>query len=191
MAETRVTRRSEPEFPSLTRRSSIFGDYDDYSPFSLFRRLSDEMDRAFSNAWGGRQSDLWSPPIEVRQKDGNMVVTAELPGIRREDVNVEVTDEGLCIEGERKHEHKEETEDYIRTERRYGKFYRCIPLPENAKADQARADFHDGVLEVTIPLPPEQRANRRRIEVQGGPAKPVTSETTTTQNRTQTERKVG
>lgn len=196
MAESRVTRRSEPEFPSLSRRSSLLGarDYDDYSPFSLFRRLSDDMDRTFANFWGGRESEMWAPAVEVRERDGNVVVTADLPGMRREDISLEVTDEGLCIQGERKREHQEEKEGYWRSERRYGRFYRCVPLPENAKIDQAHADFHDGVLEVTIPATEEQQRNRRKIEIQsgnGGATKPAGSETAPAQTTPRTERRAG
>lgn len=198
MAESRITRRSEPEFPSLSRRSSLLGprDYDDYSPFSIFRRLSDEMDRTFANFWGsGSESGMWAPPIEVRERDGKLVVTAELPGVRREDVKVEMTDEGLCIQGERKQEQREEKEGYIRSERRYGTFYRCIPLPENAQSENARAEFKDGILEITVPVPESQQQRRRQIEIHSGEggssAKPVTSETTSAQNAPRTERRAG
>ena len=197
MAESRITRRSEPEFPSLSRRSSLLGarDYDESSPFSLFRRLSDEMDRTFANFRGsGSEPEMWAPPIEVRERDGKLLVTAELPGMRPEDVTLEVTDDGLCIQGERKQEHREEKEGYVRSERRYGTFYRCVPLPENVQTDQARAEFKNGVLEVTIPLPESQRLRRRQIEIHsgdGGAFKPVSSETTSTQTTPRVDRRVG
>ncbi len=151
------------------------GDLFSMSPFALMRRLSDEMDRIFSDTpshgeFGGAQGyqhAVWMPTLEVRERDNNLVVTAELPGIEKNDVNVEVTDDALIIEGERKQEHKEERGGFHRSERSYGRFYRAIALPEGVKADNAKAHFNNGVLEVTIPID-QAKQNRRRIEVQSG-----------------------
>src|SRR5690242_4140588 len=85
------------------------------NPFSLMRRLSDEMDRAFATSFGlptgGRsgfgEEVTWAPPVEVYERDNNLVVTAELPGMNKDDVKVEVTNEGLIIQGERRREHEE------------------------------------------------------------------------------------
>lgn len=92
------------------------------------------------------------------------MVTAELPGLKKEEVKVELSDKVLIIEGERSREHKTDHEGYHRYERSYGKFYRSIPLPEGAKADQAKAETNDGVLKVTIPAPQEKK-NVRQVEV--------------------------
>ncbi len=150
------------------------GDLFSMSPFALMRRLSDEMDRLFSDVpsrgeSGGSQfsSAVWMPALEVRERDNNLVVSAELPGLDKNDVNVEVTDDALIIEGERKQEHSEERGGFHRSERSYGRFYRAIPLPDGVKADNAKANFRNGVLEVTIPIDPSKQ-NRRRIEVQSG-----------------------
>ena len=74
---------------------------------------------------------------------------------------MEVTDEGLVIQGERKREHEEKREGYYRSERSYGQFYRLIPLPENANIDQAHAEFRNGELRVSIPVPEQQRRVRQ------------------------------
>ena len=108
---------------------------------------------------------MWTPAMEVREKDGNLIVCADLPGIDNNDVKVEIENDMLVIEGERKREHTEEREGWHRSERSYGSFYRAIPLPEGAKADDAKADFHNGVLEVRIPLE-EPKSNRRQIHIQ-------------------------
>jgi HSP20 family protein len=146
-------------FPSLGP-SELFG----ASPFSLMRRFTDEMDRIFESAGGWRASEKaqWAPAVEVSERDGRLEVVADLPGIKESDVKVEVTDEGLVIQGERKHEHEEKREGFYRSERSYGQFYRLIPLPEDAHVDQARAEFHNGELRVTVPIPEQQQQRKTR-----------------------------
>ena len=96
-----------------------------------------------------------------------MIVRAELPGLNKDDVKVEVTDDGLIIRGERKQEHEEKGEGFYRSERSYGQFYRLIPLPEDVNTDQVRADFSNGVLEITVPVP-ERQQRRREISIGAG-----------------------
>lgn len=140
------------------------------SPFELMRRFTDEMDRAFG-AFGLRRGEegLWSPAVEVLERDGKLLVRAELPGLNKDEVRVEVSDDGLIIQGERKREHEEQREGFYQSEWNYGHFYRQIPLPEGAKAEEARAQFNNGVLEVSIPVP-ETQSKRRQIpiDVSGG-----------------------
>jgi len=132
------------------------------SPFSLMRRFTEDMDRLFEEAGGWRRSasDMWVPAIEVFQHDGRLEVLADLPGLNEKDVKVQVTDEGLAIQGERRRDHEEQREGFHRSERSYGQFYRLIPLPEGANLDQARAEFRNGELHVTIPIPEQQHRNR-------------------------------
>jgi HSP20 family protein len=139
------------------------------SPFSLMRRFTEEMDRMFQGA-GGRREDmaLWSPTVEVMERDGKLEVVADLPGIKESDVKVQVTDEGLVIQGERKREHEEKREGYYRSERSYGQFYRLIPLPEGANPDQAHAEFRNGELRVSLPVPTQQR-KVRQIPISASP----------------------
>jgi len=140
-------------------------------PFQFMRRMMEEMDRLVEainpSLVSGRTvtSQLWSPAIEVAQRDRSLVIRAELPGLSKEDVKVEVTPDGLLIQGERKEEHVEEQEGVVRSERRYGKFSRTIPLPEGANAEQAKAQFNNGVLEITIPVP-ETKVRRREIPIE-------------------------
>ena len=87
------------------------------------------MDRWFGVGREHGERAMWSPNIDVRERDNNLIVSADLPGLAKDDVKVEVTDEGLLIEGERKHEHEERHEGYYHSERSYGMFRRVVPLP--------------------------------------------------------------
>jgi len=149
------------------------GDILSSNPFTLMRRMSDEMDRTFGRmigqAAGGGGLSSWYPAIEIAERDGKLQVHAELPGLKPEDVKVELTDGALVIQGERKYENKENTSGVYRSERRYGQFYRAIPLPDGVDAEQAKAQFNNGVLEVSVPLP-EQNSKRRQIPIESGGA---------------------
>jgi HSP20 family protein len=152
------------------------------SPFSMLERFADEMDRVFENfGFGGlrsRQSgrgfgllsgeDIWTPELEIFHRNSELVIRADLPGLTKDDVKVDVSDNQVIIEGERQRQHEEEREGVFRSERSYGRFYRAIPLPEGVIADQAKATFKNGVLEVTIPAPPEQARRGRRLEISEG-----------------------
>jgi len=122
----------------------------------------------------GEEIETWTPAVDVRRCNGNLVVTAELPGLKKEEVKVEMTDEGLVIEGERRREHTEDHKGYHRYERSYGKFYRMIPLPEGAKTEEAKAELNEGVLKITVPAP-EPKKNVRQIAVEEGAAKKAVS----------------
>jgi HSP20 family protein len=107
----------------------------------------------------------WTPEVEVFHRDNELVVRADLPGLSREDIKVDVTDDRITIQGERKSEHEDKREGLYRTERSYGSFARVIPLPEGTITDQAKATFKDGVLEITMPAPPEQVRRGRRLDI--------------------------
>jgi HSP20 family protein len=157
--------------------------FDLINPFSLMKRMQEELNRAFS-ATGVRSTSaqrgdssgaLWIPAVEVAYRDGNFVVSAELPGLTDEDVTVEIDDQAVVIQGERQVEYEENEGGISRTERRYGQFYRAIPLPEGANPDQARAEFKDGMLQISVPVS-ESQSNRRQISIQGaGSAQSSTS----------------
>jgi HSP20 family protein len=107
----------------------------------------------------------WAPQIEIVQRDDEIVVRADLPGLDRNDIDVEVNDGVLTISGERRQESRDEREGFIRSERAYGSFYRAIPLPDGVNAEEISANFRDGVLEIAVPVPENQRQRRRRVEI--------------------------
>jgi HSP20 family protein len=155
------------------------------NPFALMRSFADEMDRLFESfgfggpgrsmspgagalsrgTGSGLAQGLWSPQIEVSRRGNELVVCADLPGMRREDLNVEVCEDHLVLQGERRQEHENEEGGYYRSERSYGRFYRTIPLPEGTDPEKAQATFKDGVLEIKMPLPEQPQERSRRIEV--------------------------
>jgi len=154
-----LTLRPEAYFPSFPFASLLGA-----NPFGLMKRFTDEMDRTFAGMAPAAEYDLWAPPLEVRHKDANFIVTAELPGIAKEDVKVEVVEEALVIEGEKKRMHEEKGAGFYRTERTYGKFYRSIPLPKGAKADLIKAEMTNGILKVVIPVP-EVKPTLREVPI--------------------------
>jgi HSP20 family protein len=151
------------------------------NPFDFFDRVSDEMDRAFDRLWRGagfsrrpwtsrsiesaRERGFWSPRVESFQKGDQYVVRAELPGLKKEDVELELTEDALTIRGERHQEREEEREGVFHSEREYGEFYRTIPLPEGVISESAKASFRNGVLEVTMQAPPSSTTRGRRLEI--------------------------
>lgn len=153
------------------------------SPFSFVRRFAEDMERLFDDFNGysfpslsgreifpfrpGLENVAWAPQIEVLKRNGDLTVRADLPGLTKDDVKVELTDEALTISGERKEEKEEKREGFFRSERSYGTFYRQIPLPQGVDADKATATFTNGVLEVTIQVP-KSEARGRKLEITEG-----------------------
>jgi HSP20 family protein len=110
---------------------------------------------------------LWSPQIETFEREGQLVIRADLPGLSKDDVNVELNDDAITISGERHNENEEQREGYYRSERSYGSFYRQIPLPRGVNADDAQASFRNGVLEITLKAP-QLQSQKRRLEISEG-----------------------
>jgi HSP20 family protein len=164
--------RSSARDAGLSRQQSIEGPGS--GPFAIMRRMQDDLDRWFgtfglARGWpaffGDEQRADWTPAIEAFQRGNEFVVRADVPGLSRENVTVEIGEDTLTISGERKHERKEEREGIFRSERSYGSFCRVIPLPEGALAESAKANFKDGVLEVTMQAPSREVRRGRRIEI--------------------------
>jgi HSP20 family protein len=140
------------------------------SPFQLMRHFSDEMDRMWHGVYPagaerrGEELATWRPVVDINERDGQLQVRADLPGVNEKDVRISTENETLIIQGERKREEEREEGGWYRAERSYGSFYRAIPLPQGAEVDKANANFRNGVLEITIPVPKSQ-PNVRQIPI--------------------------
>jgi len=147
------------------------------NPSSLVRRFIDEVDRLADDFGLGRgllssfERELpgkWAPPIEMFKRDGELVVHADLPGLRKDDVKVELAENAVTIEGERRNVREEKQEGFYRSERSYGEFFRRVPLPEGFNSEEARASFRDGVLEITMPARKGETKAARKLEILDG-----------------------
>jgi HSP20 family protein len=177
-----LTRSGHRRERSVARREAydpFLGGY--ASPFQVMRRMSEEMERLFGSVFeeprGDRSalassSGFWSPKIEAFQQRDTFIVRAELPGIKKDDVQVEVTEDQITIQGERREEQDEEREGVFRSERSYGSFYRSLPLPDGVIPESAEASFRDGVLEIAIQAPPHELNRPRRLEIKDASQEP-------------------
>jgi len=155
------------------RHGHSFGLMDDldriFHDFGLGWGLRPESGRSWLKSPGREMGwDGWMPSVEVFQRGNDFIVRADLPGLRKEDVSVDVTDDTITIAGERRRQEDEEHGGVFRSERAYGSFRRVIPLPNGAMTDQAKAGFRDGVLEITMPAPPEHVTRGRRLAITEG-----------------------
>lgn len=150
-------------------------------PLMAFQR---EFDRLFEDLWRGfdvptaergqRSAAMITPRIEVIEKEKEIVVTAELPGLQETDVELTLTDNVLSIRGEKKLEKAEKEEGYTYSERSYGVFERRIPIEADVLAEAVVAKFADGVLTVTLPKHPDAKPHVRQIPVGGQPTATAT-----------------
>ena len=154
------------------------------SPLEFMRRFDEEMSRFFGDLgvdrWGF-EPRLWMPPglarlaettgkvwwpeVEVFELEGKLHVRADLPGVPKDGVNVEILDNVLTIKGERKQEHEEKKEGYFRSERSYGTFMRRLPLPKGVDTDKVTATFRNGVLEVVMDLPKRDELRGKQVDI--------------------------
>ncbi len=142
-----------------------------WEPFRDMMTLREAMDRLFEESFVSPGRREWMAPAEtalaldVYETEDSLVVQSSIPGVKPEDVDITITGNTLSISGESKEEKEVKEENYLRRERRYGAFSRSVTLPEGVNADQAEADFEDGVLTLTIPKAPE--AKPKTIKIKG------------------------
>ncbi len=141
-----------------------------YDPWRDVLSLRDEIDRLFEDFFpvktGERRdylAEVWTPAVDIYETKDEVVVKAELPGMNKEDIKINIVDNSLVIEGEKKQEKEVKEENYYRVERRYGAFRRVIDIPVPVKTEGVEATYKDGVLEVK--LPKKEEAKPKEIEV--------------------------
>jgi HSP20 family protein len=137
-----------------------------WEPFAELGELRTRFDRMFSELIDGERP--WAPAIDVERDDGNLVVRADVPGIKPEKVRVEVEDDILTVSGEHEERKEEKDKRFLRRERRYGSFTRSMALPAGVDAKKIKAKTHDGVVEVTIPLPKPVKKETVKITPSAG-----------------------
>jgi len=149
-----------------------------WDPFEMLEELQEELGRFWGEArpsatrpslWTWRRpaatATTWAPRMDVFEKNGNLIVKAEIPGMKPEDIEVTLDEGDMIIRGERKAESEVKEESYYRMERSYGSFYRRLPLPAGIKPEHISATYANGVLEITIPKPIEQKPEPKKISV--------------------------
>jgi HSP20 family protein len=140
---------------------------------SALTRLHDDLDRMFQEFvrpgflpfWPER--GRWTPTLDLYEEGNDLIVEADLPGIPKDAVKVSCTNNTLTIQGETKKEAEEKREGHYRAERRYGSFYRTVTLPETVEFEKARAQFRDGVLQITLPKQNKPESKARTIPISG------------------------
>jgi HSP20 family protein len=141
-----------------------------WDPFRELEEVSTRLNRLFSQPLGRRLMEdegsllaEWAPAVDVQETEGEYLIKADLPEVKKEDVRVEVQDGLICLQGERKQEKEEKGKKFHRIERAYGRFERRLALPSEVDAQKVAAEFKDGVLKVH--LPKSATAKPRSVEV--------------------------
>ena len=136
-----------------------------------YRTLRSEMDRLFDEFFGvtparrEAAASLWAPAMDVREDKDNFYIEAELPGLKKEEIQLEYSNNVLMIKGERKFEKKEENANYHFVERSYGSFYRSLSLPRTVDGEKIAAEYKDGLLRITIPKKEEVKPKKVEIKL--------------------------
>jgi HSP20 family protein len=148
-----------------------------WEPVRELSSLQNDMNRLFNTFFdtptagnGAGASRRWIPAMDLVETDEHFVLRADLPGLSDEDVHIDVADDVLTVSGERRSEHEDKRDGYLRVERSYGSFRRSLTLPEGVDADAVSASFERGVLEVRIPKPEQRKPRRVAIQVGAEPA---------------------
>ncbi len=144
-----------------------------YDPFRDLRTLQEEVNRLFSTnptrGFGeeGIGRGAWNPSVDIYENKDQIVLEAELPGMKRDDFELSVENNVITLRGERQFEKKDDTDNYHRVERSYGSFTRSFTLPQTVSAEGATAEYKNGVLRVTLPKREETKARRIQINSEG------------------------
>jgi HSP20 family protein len=142
-----------------------------WEPQRRFRPFYRDTDKFFNEfGWGQEQTEgldeaSWAPKVDIYETKDNYVLNAELPGLKKEDISIDLNDNTLTLKGERKFEEKVEKDNYVRVERSYGSFTRSFVLSDNVNAESVTANYKDGMLEVTLPKKEEAKPKEIKVEI--------------------------
>ncbi len=137
-----------------------------WDPFRDFERMRRHMNNIFDMSLSGYpQEEAWGPAIDLYEKDKKFVIKAEIPGIKKEDLELSVEDGMLTIKGEKKNETKKEEEGSLRKELYYGSFQRQVNLGQEVDENKAKASYKNGVLKVELPKKEEKEKRQRKIDI--------------------------
>lgn len=142
-----------------------------WEPFRSFKPFHGDFDRFFNEVARGiapegvAASGAWHPNVDVYETDDSYVLKADLPGINKEDIKIDLNNDSLTLTGERKFEEKVEKDKYVRIERRYGSFSRSFALSDRVDRENIAANYKDGVLEITLPKKQEAKPKEIKVEV--------------------------
>ena len=141
-----------------------------WNPWREMPTLHNRINRLFDDPFfsvGPMEDDavmgMWNPAVDLYEKDDHYMIKAELPGVDKNNVKIDLKDRLLTLSGERTYENEVNEENYYRRERSYGKFQRAFTLPADVDSDKIKAEFKDGVLQIEIPKPEEKRAKQVTI----------------------------
>ena len=141
-----------------------------WDPYREFRSLADRFNRAFTGTPARRDEEMslgsWLPPVDIAEDNDRLVLTAELPGFKKDEIDVQLEGGVLTLRGERKFEQEKDGRNYHRVERSYGQFVRSFTLPNNVDRDSVKATFSNGLLELS--LPKREEAKPRQIPISAG-----------------------
>lgn len=143
-----------------------------YEPWTVLNQLQRELERSFENLRtdlerGGEETAAtveWAPAVDIKEEADRYVVHADLPGVKADDIDVDLHNGILTIKGHRETEAKEEKENYKRIERIYGSFYRRFALPESVDEEKIEAKYDNGVLTITIPKKPQHQPKKITVQ---------------------------
>ena len=141
-----------------------------WNPYGEMTAMKNRINRMFSEPyWLTRRMDddtdmgMWNPAVDLYEKDDHFVIKAELPGVDKKNISIDLKDRVLTLAGERSYENEVKEESYYRRERSYGKFQRAFTLPADVDSDKINAEFKDGLLQIEVPKPEQQKPKQVTI----------------------------
>jgi len=134
-----------------------------YSPFNSVMRGGFDVDSFLNNRWFGESDVLWRPMADIIEKEQSYEIKVDVPGMKKDDINISIKDSILTLSGEKTEEHEEENRNFFRKERAYGKFERSFRVPQDIDPDSIKAKYEDGVL--TVEVPKSEKSKHKEIAI--------------------------